>query len=72
MNLIHGDILINGKSIRKDPVACKKEIAFVPDNPELYENMKAIDFINFMCDMYEIDEERRKENIKKYAKLFEI
>ena len=72
MNLIHGDILINGKSIKKNPVECKKEMAFVPDNPELYENMKAIDFINFICDMYEINEVRRKENIKKYSKLFEI
>ena len=47
-------------------------MAFVPDNPELYENMKAIDFINFICDMYEVSQETRKENIHKYAKLFEI
>jgi ABC-2 type transport system ATP-binding protein len=67
-----GDILINGKSIRKHPVDCKKEMAFVPDNPELYENMKAIDFINFMCDMYEVDQKTREKNIKKYAKMFEI
>ena len=67
-----GDILINGKSIKKNPLECKKEMAFVPDNPELYENMKAIDFINFICDMYEIDYETRDKNIKKYAKLFEI
>ena len=67
-----GDILINGKSIKKDPVLCKKEMAFVPDNPELYENMKAIDFINFICDMYEVDLETREKNIKKYAKMFEI
>ena len=67
-----GDILINGKSIKDDPVACKEEMAFVPDNPELYENMKAIDFINFICDMYEVDEETREKNITKYAKLFEI
>ena len=67
-----GDILINGKSIRKNSVECKKEMAFVPDNPELYENMKAIDFINFICDMYEIDLETRTKNINKYAKLFEI
>lgn len=67
-----GDILINGKSIKTNPIECKKEMAFVPDNPELYENMKAIDFINFMCDIYEIDQETREENIKKYAKLFEI
>lgn len=67
-----GDILINGNSIKKDPIKCKKEMAFVPDNPELYENMKAIDFINFVCDMYEISQEKRAQNIKKYAKMFEI
>lgn len=67
-----GDILINGKSIKKDAVECKKEMAFVPDNPELYENMKAIDFINFICDMYEVDYETRKNNIDKYAKMFEM
>ena len=67
-----GDILINGKSIKSNPLECKKDMAFVPDNPELYENMKAIDFINFICDMYEIEQKVREENIKKYAKLFEI
>ena len=67
-----GEILINGKSISKNSVECKKEMAFVPDNPELYENMKAIDFINFICDMYEVDLETRTKNINKYAKLFEI
>lgn len=67
-----GDILINGKSIKKEPIACKKNMAFVPDNPELYEQMKAIDFINFICDMYEVPKNIREENIKKYAKLFEI
>lgn len=67
-----GDIIINGKSIRKSPIDCKKEMAFVPDNPELYEQMKAIDFINFICDMYEIPQNIRENNIKRYAKLFEI
>lgn len=67
-----GDILINGKSIKKDPIACKKEIAYIPDNPDLYENMKAIDFINFICDMYEVPEDIRRENTLKYAKMFEI
>lgn len=67
-----GDILINDNSIKKKPIECKKEIAFVPDNPELYENMKAIDFINFICDMYEISQEKRTQNITKYAKMFEI
>ncbi|MBR2745038.1 MAG: ABC transporter ATP-binding protein [Clostridia bacterium] len=67
-----GEILINGKSIKSNPVECKKEMAYVPDNPELYDNMKAIDFINFICDMYEIDKETRANNIKKYSKMFEI
>ncbi len=67
-----GDILINGKSIKQNPIECKKEMAFVPDNPELYENMKAIDFINFICDMYEVDQEVRMANISRYAKMFEI
>lgn len=67
-----GDILINGKSIKKKPLECKKDMAFVPDNPELYEQMKAIDFIDFICDMYEIPQDIREKNIKKYAKLFEI
>ena len=60
-----GDILINGKSINEDPISCKKEMAFVPDNPELYEQMKAIDFINFICDMYEVPQDIRESNIKK-------
>ena len=67
-----GDILINGKSIKKDPIACKKEIAYIPDNPDLYENMKAIDFINFICDMYEVNKEERNKNIKKYADILEL
>lgn len=67
-----GDILINGKSIKKSPIECKKQMAYVPDNPDLYENMKAIDFINFICDMYEVSKEVREENINKYAKMFEM
>ena len=67
-----GDILINNKSIKDNPVECKKIMAYVPDNPDLYENMKAIDFINFICDMYEVDEEIRRTNTIKYAKMFEI
>ncbi|HJJ17283.1 MAG TPA: ABC transporter ATP-binding protein [Bacilli bacterium] len=67
-----GEILINGKSIKTQSLEAKKVIAYVPDNPDLYENMRAIDFINFICDMYEIDEEKRQNRILKYAKLLEI
>lgn len=48
------------------------EMAYVPDNPDLYENMRAIDFINFICDMYEVPTEERNKNIEKYAKMFEL
>jgi len=65
-----GDILIDGMSIKKNPVECKKLMAYVPDNPETYEHMKAIDYINFICDMYEVDTETRVKNIEKYSKLF--
>ena len=67
-----GDILIDGMSIKDKPVECKKLMAYVPDNPETYEHMKAIDYINFICDMYDIDTETRIKNIKKYAKLFDM
>lgn len=67
-----GDIFINHKSIKKDPIGCKLEMAYVPDNPDLYENMTAIDFINFVCDMYDTPFEIRKENIDKYSKMFEM
>ena len=67
-----GDILINGKSIKKEPIECKREMAYVPDNPDLYENMTGLDFINFICDIYDISLEDRKVNIEKYSKMFEM
>ena len=67
-----GDILIDNKSIKTNTIECKKIMSYVPDNPDMYENMKAIDFINFICDMYETPYEIRKNNIDKYAKMFEL
>lgn len=67
-----GDILVNNISIKESPELCKMELSYVPDNPDLYENMTAIDFINFICDMYEVDVNVRKENIEKYSKMFNI
>ena len=67
-----GRILVNGKSIKTEPIACKREMAYVPDDPELYEDMKAISFINFVCDMYDTPEEVRERNIKRYAEMFKI
>ena len=67
-----GDILVDNKSIKEEPLECKRIMAYVADNPDLYENMRAIDFINFICDMYEVSEDIRRENSLKYAKMFEI
>lgn len=67
-----GDILINGKSIKANEIECKSLMAYVPDNPDLYENMTAIDFINFICDMYDVSLLDREENVNKYAKIFEM
>ena len=67
-----GDILINSKSIKKEPIACKKEIAYIPDNPDLYETLTGISYINFVSDIYGVSKELREERIKKYAEKFEI
>ena len=67
-----GDILVEGKSIKDSPIECKKVMAYLPDNPDLYENMKAIDYINFVCDMYDVSSEIRENNILKYSRLLEM
>lgn len=67
-----GSILIDGKSIQDEPLECKKRLAYISDDPELYENMKAISFINFVCDMYDVPPSTREKNIKKYATVFGI
>ncbi|MDE5714627.1 MAG: ABC transporter ATP-binding protein [Anaeroplasmataceae bacterium] len=66
-----GEILLDGVSILKNPLECKKKMAYVPDNPDIYENLSGIDYINFICDIYGVGEER-KELIHKYAEMFGI
>lgn len=67
-----GDIEINGISIKKDPIACKKITAFIPDNPDLYDYLTGIQYLNFIGDIYKIDKAQRETLIKKYADIFEI
>lgn len=67
-----GEILIDGCSIQKDPIACKKKIAYIPDNPDLYDFMTGIKYLNFIADIYQMEEAVRNERIQKYADLFEI
>lgn len=67
-----GDILINGTSIKENPILCKEQMSYIPDNPDLYEHLKGIDYIHFVADMYKVPKERRQELILKYATMFEI
>ena len=65
-----GDIIINGVSIKKNPVECKKQIAYIPDNPDLYETLTGIKYLNFISDVFEVSKEDRKKRIEKYSELF--
>ncbi len=67
-----GEISIGGHSIVKEPIECKKNIAYIPDNPDLYEYMTGIKFLNFIADIYRISAADRDEKIKRYADLFEL
>lgn len=67
-----GEIRINRMSIKDDPIECKKLIAYIPDNPDLYEFMTGIKYLNFIADIFEVSPAVRKERIAKYAGMFEI
>ena len=67
-----GEILINGKSIKADPVGCKREMAYIPDNPDMYEFLSGIKYLNFVADIYGMTKAEREERITKYADMFEI
>ena len=67
-----GEVFIKGESTRKNPLACKQKIADIPDNPELYEFMTGIKFLNFIADIFGVTEEKRQKRIRKYADLFEM
>ena len=67
-----GEILVDGKSVRTQPLECKKEIAYIPDNPDLYEYMTGIKYLNFIADIFGVDAQTRQERIRKYADLFEL
>jgi ABC-2 type transport system ATP-binding protein len=67
-----GDILINGISIKKDPLACKKITAYIPDNPDIYEHLTGIQYINFIADIYFVNHAEREILVRKYADAFEL
>jgi ABC-2 type transport system ATP-binding protein len=72
LNFDSGTIRIDGKSIREDPVACKKVLAYIPDNPDLYDFMSGIKYLNFVADIFGVSAGDRQERIHRYAELFEL
>lgn len=67
-----GNILIDGVSVKESPIDCKKKLAYIPDNPDLYEFMSGIKYLNFVADIFEVSSTDRQERIKKYADMFEL
>lgn len=67
-----GEIIINGINLKEDPLACKRSFAYIPDNPDLYEYLTGIQYLNFIADIFEVPAAEREERIRKYAEEFEI
>ena len=72
LNFDEGEIYIDGTSIKDKPLECKKMLAYIPDNPDLYEFMTGIQYLNFVADIFGVGAEERAERIRKYADIFEI
>lgn len=67
-----GEILVDGISVKENPIECKKRIAYIPDNPDMYEFLSGIAYLNFVSDIFGVSASDREERIKKYADLFEL
>ena len=72
LNFDKGEIFIDGLSIKADPYGCKKRIAYIPDNPDLYEFFTGIQYLNFIADIFGISAHERKEKINEYSELFDL
>lgn len=72
LNFDEGEIYVNGISIKDNPLECKKQLAYIPDNPDLYEFMSGIKYLNFVADIYRVGAAERDEKIKKYADTFAL
>lgn len=67
-----GEIYINGTSIKEAPIECKKQLAYIPDNPDLYDYMTGIGYLNFVADIFGVDADKRRKLIGRYAEAFEL
>ena len=68
----NGEIYVNGNSVLRDPIKCKSDIAYIPDNPDLYDFMSGIKYLNFVADIFGVSADARMESINRYAEIFEI
>ena len=67
-----GEIYVNGISIKEDPLACKQRLAYIPDNPDLYEFMTGVQFLSFVADVFGVSAKLREERVRRYAECFEL
>ncbi|PFL22502.1 ABC transporter [Bacillus cereus] len=67
-----GEIFVDGHSVKKDPIACKRVMAYIPDNPDLYEQLTGIQYLNFVADVFKVSAKDREKEIQKYGDAFEI
>lgn len=72
LDFTEGEIYIDGHSVKDEPMECKKVTAYIPDNPDLYENLTGLQYLNFVADVFDISAADREARIKKYADMFEI
>lgn len=72
LDFTEGEIYIDGHSVKDEPIECKRVTAYIPDNPDLYENLTGIQYLNFVADVFDISAADREKRIKKYADMFEI
>jgi ABC-2 type transport system ATP-binding protein len=67
-----GEIFVDGKSVKTDPMGCKRVLAYIPDNPDMYEFLSGIKYLNFVADVFGVPANVRQERIRKYADMFEL
>ena len=72
MDFDSGEIYIDGKNVRTQPLECKRVLSYIPDNPDLYDFLSGIKYLNFICDIFGVPQAERQERIHKYADLFEL
>ena len=72
LDFLEGEIYIDGHSVKTEPIECKKNTAYIPDDPDLYENMTGIQYLNFIADIFEISSDEREKSIKQYGDMLEL